>query len=81
MISAPITDDMVDRAMAERVELIQGFSYPTRHCIRDFRNDGRGVDVWECPIGNDAEFMRQLNFLKMKARLTAALSVPSQERA
>lgn len=73
-----VTDEMVERALAEKVGLIQGFSYADRHCIRDFRKHARGVEVWSVPRSDldpsvHAAFQKRLEFEKLRAQLFAAL--------
>jgi hypothetical protein len=70
-----VTEEMVNRALAARTDLIQGFTYQGRdlpHVIRDFRDDKRGVEIY---AGSDhAAMMRMLEQLKMAAQINAALT-------
>lgn len=75
-----VTEEMVDRALAVDVDLIQGFTHPERiglhHVIRDFRTEyTRGVEIWAG--SNHAAMMKMLTKLKMAAQLNAALSDPA----
>lgn len=73
-----ITDEMVERALAASVDLIQGFTYQERHVIRDFRTDyAKGVEIWAAPFGNHDEMMKRIEFLKMRAALEAAFTSTS----
>jgi len=78
-----VTDDLVDRALTENVDLIQGYSYENYHCIRDFRRDAEGPEIWRCPRSQDAAnhgvFQKRLSHEKLKAQLIAALSDTSTE--
>jgi ribosomal protein L37AE/L43A len=79
-----VTDELVDRALTENVDLIQGYSYENYHCIRDFRQDDSGPEIWRCPRSQDAAnhgiFQKRLSHEKLKAQLIAALSDTSTDR-
>jgi len=76
-----ITEEMVDRALAARVDLIQGFTYAGRelpHVIRDFREEWRGPEIW---AGTSHEaMMKMLAQMKMAAQINAAIS-PADRKA
>lgn len=68
-----ITDELVDRALTENVDLIQGFTYETHHSIRDFRNEYvQGVEIWRCPAPSHGAFQKRLAHEKLKAQMIAA---------
>lgn len=73
-----VTDDLVDRALTENVDQIQGFTYHDHHSIRDFRQDSKGPEIWRCPRSmgspNHGVFQKRLAHEKLKAQLIAALS-------
>lgn len=69
-----MTDAMVERALAVNTDLVQGFTYQTRHVIRDFRGNAEGAEMWSGPLGNHRAMMKRLEFIKMRDVLEAAFS-------
>ncbi len=70
-----ITEEMVNRALAARTDLIQGFTYQGRelpHVIRDFREHKNGKEIYAG--SNHAQMMRMLEQLKMAAQISAAIT-------
>jgi hypothetical protein len=76
-----VTDAMCEAAInSDAPDCIQGFTYPTRHVIRDVWSER---EIWSAPVGGTPEhvaFQRQVEIERMRRMLEAALAVSSTQR-
>jgi hypothetical protein len=84
--SCGVTDAMCEAAIDAEdavVDRIQGFSYNTRHVIRDVRMPWPEQEIWSAPVAGPDEyqaFQKRCQIERMRRVLHAALAMPSTDR-
>jgi hypothetical protein len=82
-VGCDVTDAMCEAAIEAEdavVDRIQGFSYNTRHVIRDVRMPWSEQEIWSAPVAGPDEyqtFQRRCQIERMRRVLAAALAVTS----